>query len=38
MADSIPGPWRTAFREHGGRFWQSSGMVSAMPGTLSAML
>ena len=37
MADSIPAAWRTVFRSHAGQFGPISGMVSGMPGTLSAI-
>jgi hypothetical protein len=37
MADTFPAPWRTVFRCDAGRFGVASGMLSAMPGTLSGM-
>jgi hypothetical protein len=36
MADSIPAAWRTVFRRHAGQLGPTSGIVSGMPGTLSA--
>jgi hypothetical protein len=36
MADSIPVAWRTVLRRHAGQFGLLSGMVSGMPGMLSA--